>query len=410
MPAAPERSRPQHIPVTTRSFCTILSTNYLPKALALAESLRQHEDGALLHILFIDVAHDDGLPQLDGVVCLSTEVLGLPERTVLELTMSYDLVEFATAVKPLLLRALLERTEQVFYLDPDTFVTSPMAELGGALGASVGGILLTPHFLAPPPPGTEFSDGHMLLVGVNNLGFCGVDRRTGEFLDWWWGHLRRECLYDPLAGLFVDQKWLDIGSSLFQAATLRHPGYNVGVANLAERPLTQDADGYAIAPTGDRLRLFHFHAFDSNAPEKLSMRFGLSQENALQDDSIVLQLCKEYAAVLSCYEQSLPPAPPYPYATDTRGRKISRQLRRAYGREALAGGAALPSPFVPAEAEAYERWRRRAWRPIARGLLSEAAKCIRIVLPEEYDNVKKRFPGLAGRLNERFSGGAGSWG
>ena len=71
---------------------------------------------------------------------------------------------------------------------------------------------------------------------------------------------------------------------------------------------------------------------------------------------------------------------------------------------------ALPSPFVPADAEAYERWRRRAWRPVARGLLGEAAKCVRIVLPEEYDNVKRRFPGLAGRLNERFAGGAGSWG
>jgi hypothetical protein len=80
MPAAPVRSRPQHILVTTRTFCTILSTNYLPKALALAESLRQHEDGTLLHILFIDVAHDDGSPQLDRVVSLSTQVLGLPER------------------------------------------------------------------------------------------------------------------------------------------------------------------------------------------------------------------------------------------------------------------------------------------------------------------------------------------
>jgi hypothetical protein len=44
--------------------------------------------------------------------------------------MSYDLVEFATAVKPLLLTALLERTEQVFYLDPDTYVTSPISTAG----------------------------------------------------------------------------------------------------------------------------------------------------------------------------------------------------------------------------------------------------------------------------------------
>ncbi len=396
--------------MTTRTFCTILSANYLPKALALAESLRQHEDGALLHILFIDVAHDGGLPQLDGVVCLSTGVLGLPERTVLELTMSYDLVEFATAIKPLLFRRLLDDADQVFYLDPDTYVLSPMLELSPALETSAGGILLTPHFLRPPPLDAEISDGHMLLVGVNNLGFGGFDRRSFDMLDWWWGHLRRECLYDPLSGLFVDQKWMDIGATLFQAGSFRHAGYNVGVANLSERPLAEDADGYSIASTGERLRLFHFHAFDSNTPEKVSVRFRHSNEHSVQDDSVVLQLCKEYATVLSGYEECLPAPPPYPYATDTRGRPISRQLRRAYGREALAGGVALPSPFVPAEAQGYERWRRRAWRPIARGLLGEAAKCIRIVLPEEYDTVKKRFPGLAERLHERFSGGAGSWG
>ncbi len=69
----------------------------------------------------------------------------------------------------------------------------------------------------------------------------------------------------------------------------------------------------------------------------------------------------------------------------------------------------MPVPFEPSDADAFSRWRRRAWRPIARGLLSEAAKCLRIVLPEEYDTVKKRFPRLADRLNDRFSGGSGMW-
>ena len=396
--------------VTTRTYCTILSTNYLPRALALAESLRQHEEGAALRILFIDHASDDRLPRLPGVECLSTSALGLADRAVLDLAMSYDLVEFATAVKPLLLGALLERADQVVYLDPDTYVTSPLRELSPALAESGGGILLTPHFLRPARAGTEIRDGHMLLVGVHNLGFCAVDRRAREFLDWWWGHLRTECLYDPLAGLFVDQKWMDIGSTLFQAATLRHAGYNVGVANLSERPLAHDDDGYVVASTGERLRLFHFHAFDSNTPEKLSVRYRHSTDNELEDDSVVLQLCKEYAGVLSSYEQALPAAPRYPYATDTRGRDISRQLRRAYRRESLSTDSPLPSPFDPAAAPAYERWRRAAWRPIARGLLGEAAKCLRIVLPEEYDRIKARFPGLATRLNDRFSGGTGMWG
>jgi hypothetical protein len=396
----------------TRTYCTILSTNYLPKALALAESLRHHEDGARLQILFIDHADDSTLPVLEGVTCLSTDALGLPRRDVLSLAMSYDLVEFATAVKPLLLRALLREADQVFYLDPDTYVTSPMVELGPAIAASPGGILLTPHFLRPAPAGADITDGHMLLVGVNNLGFCGVDARTGPFLDWWWSHLRTECLYDPLAGLFVDQKWMDIGSSLFQATTFRHAGYNVGVANLSERPLGQDADGFYVASTGERLRLFHFHAFDSSSPTTLSTRSRHTMEHDLPDDSVTLQLCKEYAEVLIGYEQSLPPAPPYPYWTDSRGRRISRQLRRAYLRDSLASPrpGSLPVAFDAAEAVAYERWRRGAWKSIAKGLVGETAKCVRIVLPEEYDTVRKRFPRVADYLNDRFSGGSGMWG
>lgn len=396
--------------MTTRTYCTILSTNYLPKALALGESLRRHEDGATLRILFIDHDSDEGLPQLDGVECLSTASLGLGHRAVLHYAATYDLVEFATAVKPLLLGALLDDAEQVFYLDPDTYVTAPMVELGPALEASDGGILLTPHFLGPPPGHGEASDGHMLLVGVNNLGFCGVDRRTRPMLDWWWEHLRTECLYDPLAGLFVDQKWMDIGASHFQSASFRHAGYNVSAINLPERPIAQDGDGYYIASTGDRLRLFHFHAFDSSAPEVVSQRTRELQKSELGDDSVLLQLCKEYAQVLSGYEQSLPPAPPYPYDTDTRGRAIPRQLRHAYLRESQGNELTLPCPFLSADAAAFDRWRRRAWRPIARGLLGEVAKCVRIVLPEQYERVKTRFPALTDKLNDRFSGGAGSWG
>ena len=224
-----------------------------------------------------------------------------------------------------------------------------MVELPIALEASAGGILLTPHFLGPPPPGADHSDGHLLLVGVNNLGFCAVDRRSLPALDWWWSHLSTECLYDPLAGLFVDQKWMDIGSSHFQAASFRHPGYNVSVANLWERPLALDDDGYRIASTGDRLRLFHFHAFDSSAPEKLSVRARDSYAHLVQDDSVLLQLCKEYASVLSAFEASLPPAPAVPVRD------------RHAGPDDLAPAAAGLRPGAPARGA--PRCRRRSSLP-----------------------------------------------
>lgn len=394
----------------TTTYCTILASNYLPRAMALADSLRRHHEGATLTVLFIDVAEDDDLPSLPGVRCVSTAALGLPRRHVLELAAAYDLVELATAVKPLLLQMLLADTEQAVYLDPDTYVTAPMEELAPALDASPGGILLTPHFLGPAPEGADITEGHMLLVGVYNLGFCAVDRRAAAFLDWWWGHLRAECLYDPLSGVFYDQKWLDIGSVLFGAGVLRHPGYNVGIGNLSERPIGQDDGGYTLASTGDRLRLFHFHAFDPAAPETLSVRFRHSIDHPLQDDSVLLQLCKEYASVMLAAERQLPAAPPYPYATDTAGRAIGRQLRRAYRMALHSEGATPPSPFEPAEAAAWERWRRRAVADRGRWLADDAAKALRIVLPAEYERLRRRFPEVADALRRHFARGSGLWG
>ncbi len=199
------------------------------------------------------------------------------------------------------------------------------------------------------------------------------------------------------------------GPPFSKPRSLRHAGYNVGLGNLCERPILQDDDGYYIGTTGERLRLFHFHAFDPNSPKNLSQRFRHTVANELEEDDL-LQLCKEYAEILLGYEQSLPPAPPYPWITDTQGRSIGRLLRRAYLRESLTSERPLPSPFEATEATTYNRWRRRAVQSIARGLLDETAKCVRIVLPEPYIRLRKRFPGLADKLNDRFSGGVGSWG
>lgn len=395
---------------TRTIYFTILARNYLAKAVALADSLRRHHPDAELVVVFIDVLRDQdlpALPDLPGVRLASTEALGLPERKVLRLATIYNLVEFATAIKPVLFRRFLEEAEQAVYLDPDTYVTSPMVELPFDLAATEGGILLTPHYLAPVDGEGELGEGHLLHVGFYNLGFCAVDRRARAFLDWWWGHLEWECLWDPMSGLFVDQKWVDLGAGYFAAGNWRHAGYNVSIANLHERPIASDDEGYYIASTGDRLRLFHFHAFDTSAPTELSTRFA-STAHLRTDNAALDSLCVEYAEALIKNEQMLPEAPPYPYFTDTRGRRISRQLRRAYRLES-EGGADLPSPFVAAEADAFDAWRRHARRLMARELVGDAAKSFRLALPEEYTRMKGRFPALANRVRSRFVRSSGIW-
>jgi hypothetical protein len=394
--------------MTELAFCTILARNYLPKALALSESLRRHGSSHPLTIFLIDATDESDLPDIEGVTWMHPGHLGLPARSALELAMSYDLVEFATAVKPLVLQSLLREHEQVAYLDPDTYVTSPMVELSPALDAG-SGIVLTPHYLEPTKQGGEFSEGHLLHVGVFNLGFCAVSRQAGDFLNWWWDHLRVECLHDPIAGLFVDQKWMDVGSVLFDATSLRHYGYNVSVANLHERPVDRDADGYYIASSGDRLRLFHFHAFDPDRPEELSTRVASGTAHFRADSEALDTLCKEYATIVLDNRQQIGPQPPYVYGVDTTGRKITRRMRHAY-RSVVQSGGDVPSPFVAAEAGEYEKWRRSAWRLAGRLMLSDVAKGVRYALPEEFENVKRKLPGLTSRFRNRYVEKTGMWG
>src|SRR4051812_42889081 len=342
------------------AYCTILARNYLPAALALNESLRVHGDGTPLTIFLIDATDESDLPDTPGVRWMHPGMLDLPERSMLELAMSYDLVEFATAVKPLVLSSLLREHAEVAYLDPDTYVVSPMEELSPALDASAG-VVLTPHYLDPPPPGNQFSEGHLLHVGFYNLGFCAVSRRAEDFLAWWWGHLASECLKDPLSGLFVDQKWVDVGGGFFGASSLTHRGYNVSVANLHERQIERDADGYFIAGTDDRLRLFHFHAFDPRHPDELTTRRSLSNGSEPQEGQEAVQtLAREYAEIVLGKEREIGPQPAYCYASDTTGRRITRRMRHAYRVASREESGTLPSPFVPAEAAGYERWRRGA--------------------------------------------------
>jgi hypothetical protein len=411
-PTAPSSSSPPILPTarpnTERVYCTILARNYLPAALTLADSLRRHETDVPLVIFLTDAVPETELPPVPGVRWMRPASLDLSDREILELAMSYDLVEFATAVKPLVLRQLLEEYEQVVYLDPDTYVVSPMLELDPAL-TNGSGIVLTPHYLEPTRSGQQFSDGHLLHVGVYNLGFCAVNRDAADALTWWWSHLRSECLTEPLAGLFVDQKWMDIGSVLFDATVLRHYGYNVGVANLPERPLARDSAGYYVAPTGDRLRLFHFHAFDPHRPEALYTRPSTNsgQKQVVQES--LEALCAEYADAVIKKQEQLGPQPSYIYGVDTTGRRISRRMRHAYraARQASPGG--LPSPFVREEASDYELWRRSVRGLVGRLMLSDVAKGLRCALPEEYHALKRSLPGISQSLRSRFLENTGKW-
>jgi len=388
------------------AFCTVLARNYLPKVLALAESVAT-EQADEVHVLLIDVesaAELAGLPKVPGVVFHGTDVLDLGAAEIQRLVMSYELVEFATAIKPVLFAVLLRDHDQVVYLDPDTFVLSSMDELAPAISESANGILLTPHFLRPPAAGARAGDGHLLHVGFHNLGFIGVDARASAFLDWWWGHLRFECLDDPLAGLFVDQRWTDLGAMYFGATTWRHPGYNVGVLNLEERGVSLRGDELLVS--GEPLRLFHFHAFNPHRPEALTTRFDLGEEFAT-NAAALSRLSRHYADRVLHWREVVGEQPAYRYLTDSLGDRVTRGLRRAYRLESETTD--LPSAFAPADRDRYREWRRASRPSRARSAVDQAMKAGRAAAPGAALEIQRRFPRLIGAVRDRVGTRGGMW-
>ena len=373
------------------TYCTIVAQNYLPQALALYASVQACEPGRPFCLLVIDADRRALESAHPGLTVVRVEDLGLSAREFDELAAIYDIVELSTAVKPLLLKRLLGQFSRAVYLDPDMYVVSALSELDALI--DLHGVVLTPHFLRPIPPGSSYiSEVHSLTVGVHNLGFCAVGQGASVFLDWWWGHLRRECLIYPLLGLFVDQKWTDIGANLFHSHSLQHYGYNVGPWNLGERPVRLTEDGL-IAGDSDPLRLVHFSGFDARDPDAISVRLNSDLKSTGAATPAFAELSRQYASSVLVAQAELGSAPIYRFAVDSSGKPLTKRVRRAYRAALLEGESSRPpSPFGVADRKAFATWRRRSIQSRAMIAFSDLAIAAKYALPDEYARFKKSTP------------------
>jgi hypothetical protein len=351
--------------------CTIVARNYLPYARVLEDGWRRHHDGVPLRVLVID--EDEGTAWRQGLEVVSPADLGLSPDEISRMRGIYDVAEITTALKPHLLRHLLdEGFEVAVFLDSDTDVHASVRHVGAP--AERHGVVLSTHLLRPPPrDGLSPSEQEQGRYGVFNSGFMAVGRSGRAFLDWWTTLLRRDCLFCDPAGMHADQRWLDFVPSYFDHHVLRDPGVNVAQWNAHERRIRWDGESFGV--DGGPLRTFHFAGFDPASPDRPStygwltpLRLDMSAEPGL------LRLCREYADRLLAagYEESR--AIPYRFATTAGGRFLGPWERWAYRELLLAaegnGGADLPSPFDPGRSAEFERMLDQPWTT---GLLSDAA-------------------------------------
>jgi glycosyltransferase involved in cell wall biosynthesis len=264
----------------------------------------------------------------------------------------YEITELCTAVKPWLLRHLLDAGDPVAYFDPDICFYGSVDELDAL--AREHQIVLIPHITRPlPGDGQTPDDVFVLAAGAYNLGFIAVGpgEASDGLLDWWSARLRFDCLNDVENGYFVDQRWFDLVPGLFpRTAVVRDPGMNVAYWNLHERDVRIDAAGRRVV--GDApLRFFHFSGFDPSEPDEISRyqtRFRLGEMPVLAD------LFAEYAQRVTVGNPRSGETT-WPFDVLADGRPLDRILRRLY-RDGERAGAFKSSPFTDEGTDEFIAW------------------------------------------------------
>ncbi len=289
---------------------TVISANYVPSARVLVNSWRRFHPDIAFRVLLVaeePVCRDAAAAGLD-VVRLGD--LQIPDLA--GMLARYDCLQLVTALKPAILRYLLEQGhEAVVYLDADMLVTGNLTPLLEQVAGHA--LCLTPHLpCARATVSREKLERSLLLAGLYNAGFVGVANRqeSRQFISWWEQRLRTLSRKDKKRGYNYDQRWLDLAPSYVGDTHLvRDPGCNVGHWSIPEITVTRDGDGYRA--NDGPLRIFHFSGFDPRQPACLSRHGG---RRSVNHAGFAPELFAEYAKLLHAagWEQFIDAPWPWP--------------------------------------------------------------------------------------------------
>jgi hypothetical protein len=364
---------------------TITARNYLGIALTLGESVTRHHPTAKFTICV-----SDGLEGLDVVLpnpnhCLLDVPALFSKDEGDDLAFKYNITEYCTSVKPAIFRHLFAAdaaTDIVFYMDPDTYLFSPLDSITDATPGKT--LYLAPHLidyrLADDHPYPEY---HHLWEGIFNLGFCAIRRTpsSSRVIDWWDQRLREYCYADHTDGLHTDQKWMDYAPVFFGAELeiVRNHGVNAAHWNLAERPISFDGTHYYAQR--DQLVFFHFSGFDFSGELLTKHAPPAAQQTYLTPT--VLELSRQYRAAVkkNGFDQFI--KIPYAFATFDDGTPVTQPLRRLYRQ--LTKSRPIAAPFS-ARGELF-------------GLLHEA-KLLDTSPAARSNYSKATVPNLAGKIEK----------
>jgi glycosyltransferase involved in cell wall biosynthesis len=306
---------------------TICSNNYISMAGVLLSSAKCFHPDATIYLCLADALLPNEGFYPDGCVVVPLEDLDIPDLR--SFVFRYDIIELNTAVKPFMFQRLLRMGhETVLYFDPDIQIFSRLDQILELLQDDAS-FVLTPHLCAPAERDAFPDDIGIMRAGIYNLGFLGVHAcsEAESVLAWWARRLQYQCVNAQDAGIYVDQKFMDLVPGFAdKARILRDPTVNVAYWNLHQRTLSFEDDTWKV--DGRPLGFYHFSGFNPLQMDCLSKHTEAFRGNLISPT--LSGLLEQYAAKLRANDHGRIPAGLYAYGRFASGTPIPRLVRKMF--------------------------------------------------------------------------------
>lgn len=245
------------------TICTIVSSDYLPYALTLLESVRRYNPFIHINIMLADdgpvetnITEIDLYAFLHPVDEICQHDMG---KATLNKYKEKDIDAFRWSCKPLFINYLIRNYgyEQVIYTDCDIHFFNSFDFLHDALRNHR--ILLTPHWRTHWPSYDSSEYRYLFNHGLYNAGFIGVSSTATDIMDWWAECCLHSCEKGSFEGEFVDQAILNLIPVYFEGVhILKHKGCNVAIWNRNECPRVRQPDGGILIDNKFPVVFIHF--------------------------------------------------------------------------------------------------------------------------------------------------------
>lgn len=225
---------------------SISTENYLPKGAAALKSLS-------------DSLHTS----VDTYNFSLNDIIAIPDYNIQKIInryKNYNPDYLRWTLKPAIILYLLnnQKYKKCIYIDNDIFFVNDSSFLIDNLN----GVLLTPHFRPHLPSTNKTIQAQFLALltdGFFNAGFIAVEKTGIPAIDWWYNVLYWRCEKNKCAGIYDDQKYLDIMCLQFSniVEICKHPGCNIAEWNQYTNTAELIGNKWVINSQYDPI-FFHF--------------------------------------------------------------------------------------------------------------------------------------------------------